>query len=119
MNESRVVPVLYLFFIVALSSSLLFVNATAWAQPKVLTNPAVHTPVHFDVSPPLRDMATQATSQPGGEVEHPVLYPKLQQLMQAAQQGQKPVADGALQSSTSGPLVNASIGLNLLGVGNG
>jgi hypothetical protein len=91
----------------------------AQAQPKVLTNPDVHYPVHFDISPPLRQMATEVAKERGGEVEHPVLYPKLQQLMQAAQQGQKPLPDGALQSSTSGPLVNASIGLNLLGVGNG
>jgi hypothetical protein len=90
----------------------------AQAQPKVLTNPDVHTAVHFDISPPLRQMATEVAKERGGEVEHPVLYPKLQQLMQAAAQGKKPIADGALQT-TGGPLVNASVGLNLLGVGNG
>jgi hypothetical protein len=90
----------------------------AQAQPKVLTNPDVHTTVHFDISRPLRQMATEVAKERGGEVEHPVLYPKLQQLMQAAAQGKKPIADGALQT-TGGPLVNASVGLNLLGVGNG
>ena len=92
---------------------------SAQRQPKVLTNPDVHTTVHFDISAPLRQLATEAPKERGGEVERPVLYPKLQQLMQAAQEGQKSLPDGALQSSTSGPLVNASVGLNLLGVGNG
>jgi hypothetical protein len=104
-----------LFVAVSFSPSYL----VAQAQPKVLTNPDVHYPVHFDISAPLRQMATEVQRERGGEVEHPVLYPKLQQLMQAAQQGQKPVADGALQTATAGPFVNASIGLNLLGVGNG
>lgn len=118
MKEARVVPRFSLFFIVALSISLFSVVGTAWTQPKVLANPNVNYPVHFDISPPLRDMATQATTQRGGEVEHPVLYPKLQQLTEAAQGAQKPVADGALQTSPRQP-VSASIGLNLLGVGNG
>jgi hypothetical protein len=118
MTEPRVVPVFFLLLMVALSVSLFSLSGPAWAQPKVLTNPNVNYPVHFDVSPPLRDMATQATGQRGGEVEHPVLYPKLQQLIEAAQRGQKPLADGALQTTARQP-VNASIGLNLLGVGNG
>ena len=118
MTEPRIVPRSSVFCIVALSISLFSLCGPSWAQPKVLTNPNVNYPVHFDVSPPLRDMATQATGQRGGEVEHPVLYPKLQQLTEAAQRGQKPVADGALQTTTRQP-VSASIGLNLLGVGNG
>jgi hypothetical protein len=118
MNEPRVVPVSTTLFVIALLISLFFLNITAWAQPKVLTHPDVNLPIRFDVSAPLRDMATQATSQRGGEVEHAVLYPKLEQLMQAAAQGQKPVADGALQTNALAP-VSASIGLNLIGVGNG
>ena len=101
--------------VVAISLSPAYI--VAQAQPKVLTNPDVNLPIRFDVSPPLRDLATQASSQGVKPVVLPVRHPKLQQLIGAAQQ--KPVSDGALQSSTSGPLVNASIGLNLLGVGNG
>jgi len=106
-----------LLWLVALSISLLPTNLSAGSQPKVLTKPDVHSAVHFDISAPLREMATQASFQPG-EQEHAVLHPKLQQLMQAAAQGHKPLPDGALQTTT-GPLVNASIGLNLMGVGNG
>src|SRR5271157_5501737 len=88
------------------------------AQPSVLTNPEVNYPVQFDISPPLRDMATEVSSQKGFHQASPVRYPKLQQLMQAAQRDQQPVKDEALQTSI-GPLVSATIGLNLLGVGNG
>src|SRR5271165_5175050 len=88
------------------------------AQALVLTNPQVNYPVHFDISPPLRDMATEVSSQQGFHQASPVRYPKLQQLVEAAQQGKGQVVDGALQTSI-GPLVSATIGLNLLGVGNG
>jgi hypothetical protein len=98
--------------------SLSSLTSTAWAQPEALTNPNVNYPIRFDISRPLRDMATEVP-QLGFRLVLPVRHPKLQQLIQAPQQGQKPVADGALQTATSGPLVNASIGLNLLGVGNG
>jgi hypothetical protein len=87
-------------------------------QPKVLRNPDVRYPVYFDVSPPLSEMAKEAAPQPGLHLAPPVLYPKQQLLDQAAQLGQAPVKDGALQKSV-GPLVSATIGLNLLGVGNG
>ena len=63
-------------------------------------------------------MATEVSSQNGFHQASPVRYPKLQQLMQAAQQGKESVMDGALQTSI-GPLVSATLGLNLLGVGNG
>ncbi len=96
-----------------------FLASAQEAQPQVLTNPDVNYPVHFDISPPLRDMATQVSLQEGAHAAAPVRYPKLQQLMEAAQSGQQPVKDGALQSSSGGPLVSATLGLNLLGVGNG
>ena len=89
------------------------------AQPSVLTNPDVNYPVRFDISRPLRDMATEVSLQEGAHAALPVRYPKLRQLMEAARGGQQPVSDGALQSSSSGPLVSATVGLNLLGVGNG
>ena len=87
-------------------------------QSSVLTNPDVNYPVRFDISRPLRDMATEVSLPQGAHLAPPVRYPKLQQLMEAAQRGQEPVKDGALQIS-GGPLVSATVGLNLLGVGNG
>jgi hypothetical protein len=87
-------------------------------QPQVLTNPEVNEPLHFDISPPLSEMAEKVPPPQGIHLALPVRYPKLQRLMEAAQRAQGLVADGALQTSI-GPLVNATIGLNLLGVGNG
>jgi hypothetical protein len=87
-------------------------------QAQVLTNPEVNEPLHFDISPSLNEMATEVPPPQGVHLALPVRYPKLQRLMEAAQRGQGLVADGALQTPI-GPLVNATIGLNLLGVGNG
>jgi hypothetical protein len=97
--------------------SLAALAQTTTSQPKVLTNPDVNQPVHFDVSRPLRDMATEVAVQPGFHLGSPVKYPHLQELMQAAQQNEQ-IKDGALQV-TGGPPVAATLGLNLLGVGNG
>ncbi len=83
----------------------------------VFHNPDVSRPIHSDVSRPLRDMAKEVEPEPGFHEENPVRYPKLELLQEAARRGQSP-ADGALQKS-SGPLVSASIGVNVLGVGNG
>ena len=110
-----VLPLLFLMFAPAFLASA----QEAPAQPSVLTNPDVNYPVRFDISRPLRDMATEVSSQVGFHEASPVQYPKLRQLMEAARRGGEPVKDGALQTSTIGPLVSATIGLNLLGVGTG
>lgn len=112
------VSVLTITFLALMPAVLASAQETS-AHPMVLTNPDVNYPVHFDISPPLRDMATQVSLQEGAHAALPVKYPKLQQLMEAARGGQEPVSGGALQSSSSGPLVSATLGLNLLGVGNG
>src|SRR5271166_2802314 len=109
-----VLPVLFMM----LDPAFLASAQESPAQPLVLSNPEVNYPVHFDISRPLRDMATEVSSQKGFHQASPVRYPKLQQLAEAAQQDKGQVADGALQTSV-GPLVSATIGLNLLGVGNG
>ena len=88
------------------------------AQPHVLGNPEVNYPVHFDISPPLSEMATEVSPQQGFHLAPAVRYPKLQLLTEVAQRGEGPVADGALQTY-SGPLVSTTPGLDLLGVGNG
>ncbi len=112
------VSVLTIIFLALMPAVLASAQETS-AHPMVLTHPDVNYPVHFDISPPLRDMATQVSLQEGAHVAPLVRYPKLRQLMEAARGGQGPVEDGALQSSSSGPLVTATVGLNLLGVGNG
>ncbi len=109
-----VLPLLLLMFAPAVLASA----QEKPAQPSVLTNPDVNYPIHFDISRPLRDMATEVSLPQGAHLAPPVRYPKLQQLMEAAQGGQEPAKDGALRIS-GGPLVSATIGLNLLGVGNG
>ena len=121
MTKARVLLTAFLFCTVALAISSCFVVSTVWAQQtqghySVLTNPEVNHPIQFDISPPLREMATTVSAQTAPHEALPVRRPKLQQL--AAQQGRPPSQDGALQTSSL-PLVNASIDLNLLGVGNG
>src|SRR5271165_2021617 len=104
-------------FLLALMLTVLTSAQETPAQAAVLTSPDVNYPLHFDVSRPLRDMATEVSSPAGAHVAPPVRYPKLQLLKEAAQGGQA-MEDGAIQTS-SGPLVSATVGLNLLGVGNG
>ncbi len=105
-----------IFWLTLMIAVLTSAQETA-AKPAVLTSPDVNYPLHFDVSRPLRDMATEVSSPAGAHVAPPVRYPKLQLLKEAAQGGQA-MEDGAIQTS-SGPLVSAIVGLNLLGVGNG
>jgi len=105
-----------LLLIVALIPAAVVSAQETPSQPLVLTNPDVNYPVHFDVSRPLRDMATEVSQPIGAHVAPPVRYPKLQLLKEA--EGQEAAKDGALQTSI-GPLVSATLGLNLLGVGNG
>jgi len=104
-------------FLLALVPALSISAQQMPAHPGVLTNPEVQGPIRFDISPPLRDMATEIPSHASLHQASPVRHPKLLELMQAAQNGQ-PAEDGALQT-TIGPLVSATVGLNLLGVGNG
>jgi len=85
---------------------------------QVLRNPEVNYPVHVDISPPLSQMATEVSPQQGLHLAPPVQHPKLQLLMAAAQPARGLVEDAALQKYV-GPFVSATIGLNLLGVGNG
>ncbi len=91
----------------------------AMAQsPTVLTNPEVQEPIQFDISPPLTELAKLPVPQTVGYHQAPaVQIPRLQMLEALAAKNQTAV-DGALQS-TPGPLVSATLGLNLLGVGVG
>ncbi|MGB9072068.1 MAG: choice-of-anchor D domain-containing protein [Terriglobales bacterium] len=105
-------------FFLALVPAVLAAAQERPAQPEVFRNPEVSYPVYFDVSPPLSEMAKEAAPQLGFHLAPPVQYPKLELLQEAARRGQARAADGALQKSF-GPLVGATLGLNLLGVGNG
>jgi hypothetical protein len=112
---ARVASIATILFLAMTPATL--VSAQDAASPQVLTNPTVNYPTHFDISPPLRDMATEASEQANAHLASPVRYPKLQLLMQEAGRNQT-LEDGALQTHP-GPLVSATVGLNLLGVGNG
>lgn len=104
-------------FLLALIPALAVSAEKSPAQPQVLTHPDVNSPVHFDISRPLRDMATEVSVQQGAHLAPPVRYPKAQLLLDNAERNQA-TEDGALQTQTLPP-VSATIGLNLLGVGNG
>jgi len=119
MTKPRFLAATVLARIVALAITPCLAVGTAWAQklpvhPSVLTNPEVNYALQSDISPPLRDMAAALSPQTPQAL--PVRHPKLQQL--TVQQSQQPSADGAMQTSVL-PLVNASVNLNLLGLGNG
>ena len=83
-----------------------------WAQATA-TNPQVNGAIHFDVSSPIRELATTVAPQSGAKQVHPVMS---KGKMNGA--GQTATVDGALQTAFA-PLVSATVGLNLLGVGNG
>jgi hypothetical protein len=114
---SVALSVVCLLFIAAVAPVSL-ASQDAPVQPLVLTNPEVNQPVHFDISRPLREMATEVSLPQGAHVAPPVRYPHLRLLMEAAQSVQEQPADPVIQT-VGGPLVSATLGLNLLGVGNG
>jgi uncharacterized membrane protein len=91
--------------------------ASGLAQQHPATLPQVNGAIQSDVSRPLSDLATEGPSRGRLHEIAPFRVPHQQQLTSMAQQG-TPVHDGALQSFVSSP-VGASLGLNLLGVGNG
>jgi len=108
-------------FCLMLLACVAFSQENDTAQAGVITKSQFHQAIAFDVSPPLRDlMARQqrVPSFPYREADRGPLKPKLQkQLRFAALRGQAPVGENA----NVAPLapVAATVGLNLLGVGNG
>jgi hypothetical protein len=91
----------------------------AKARTGVLTTTEFHQAIHFDVSPPLRDLvASQPVSVFGYHLASPARRPKLEkQLRFTAQRAQ-----GALESGVEEmPLapVAAAVGVDILGVGVG
>jgi len=114
MKENSVTGVLRLVTVLLLLS--VFAVAQQPLTPNVVPHPEVSQPVQFDVSRPLRDIATEVAPQMGFHLASPVKYPHPELLMQYAQQEQPP--DGALQT-VPGPPIAATLGLNLLGVGTG
>jgi hypothetical protein len=85
-------------------------------EPQVLSNAEVNEPLHFDVSPSLAKLPTEAPAQQGVRLMHAPKRPKLQQLT-GAQQSQGAGAAAALQPLIA-PLISAAIGLSFEGVGN-
>lgn len=100
-----------------LSLAILYAVPAA-AQHGVLTHPQVNEPIHFDVSRPVRELAREVPPAGAPKLIHPVRLPKSHKLAAAAGRVSSPMADEAPQTS-AGPLVSATLGLNLLGVGVG
>jgi len=95
---------------------VLFAPAETSAQAPVFSQSQANEPIHFDVSPPVSQLAHAVPAAQGQKVIHAVRIPKSQKLTSIA--GVNAPVDGALQTSP-GALVSAFIGLNLLGVGVG
>lgn len=104
-NNNRI-SALLIFGLSATCAPLMWAQATA-------TNPQVNGAIHFDVSSPIRELAATVAPQSGAKQVHPVMS---KGKMNGA--GQTATVDGALQTAFAPP-VSATVGLNLLGVGNG
>ncbi|HJS98146.1 MAG TPA: hypothetical protein VJ756_03580 [Terriglobales bacterium] len=100
--------------------SLLLMGGMASAAPNVLTHPIVGQVIHFDVSPPLRDLVKMAPNLPqyGLHLASPALRPKMQNMNQSEKLGYANVHDAALQNAVMNPLL-PTVGVNVLGVGVG
>lgn len=114
-----------LLIILMLVTAVLVSAQQSTIQTAVLNNPEVAYPVRFDISPPLRDMATEAPIQGGGEVELQVRRPKLQQLMASANHNggkysaelgssvtPEPNGDSSLYQTVTIPSTSVSAGLH-------
>ena len=81
----------------------------ASAQDLLLTNPQVNLATHFDVSPPVSELARTAPLPQGPRLIHRVLPPKSRNV------GAVAAVDGAIQTAPA-PLVSAGVGVNVQGV---
>jgi len=81
----------------------------ASAQDLLLTNPQVNLATHFDVSPPVSELARTAPLPQGPRLIHRVLPPKSRNVAAVA------AVDGAIQTAPA-PLVSAGVGVNVQGV---
>src|SRR5579872_1505927 len=86
---------------------------TTTAAPQVASNPQVNGAAHFDISPPIRDLARTVAPQFSAHQVH-----KVRSKQQPGGAILTSGVDGAPQTSP-GPLVSATVGINVLGVGNG
>jgi hypothetical protein len=104
------------FSAAVLSALTLAAPSGVRAAPQVLSNAVANQPIHFDVSPALGVLASEALVQQGVAVGlmHKPLQPKQ---LTGAQQSQIPEAASALQPSIA-PLISATIGQSFEGVGN-
>jgi len=108
------IPTFLLAFLPLLSLALLHA-VPAPAQDLVFRYPQVNEPAHFDVSRPVRELGREVPLPHSPKLIHPVRLPKSQKLAGAAGGVPGRLADEALQMS-AGPLISATIGLNLPGV---
>ncbi len=108
-NDSRTSLVLLasVLAVLLVAACALPTFAQAHGQVQVLSNAAANSPLHSDVSPPLRDMATTQFSPPFSTRVVPVLPTK--KPLQS-----KPGTAGPLP----GPAISATLGLNFAGVSN-
>ena len=102
----------------ALTATLTCAVSSAQDKPLVLTEPIVHQATHFDMSPPLSELAnTQADSVFGFHEAKPVLRPKLHKISDDAEQPAL-VQDAVAQTSITDALL-PTVRINVLGIGIG
>ena len=102
--------------ILAVPSGLQAAPQQTSTEPQVLTNAVANQPIHFDVSPSLGELASKAGSLQTGRSMHKPRQPKMEKFNAAGHQG-VPRVSGA-RSTSSDPLISATLGLGFEGVGN-
>lgn len=114
MNDKRICTLFVA--VVAFSMLALAGMGTGWtqagpAQPQEIDNAVVNEPLHFDVSPPLREMIQRATPPTGLRVVRPILPTR--PVPPAAQQK---AGGGTAPGAPAGPAISATIGMTFAGV---
>jgi hypothetical protein len=106
----------FCFSTAILSALILAAPSGVRAAPQVLSNAVANGPIHFDVSPPLTELATAAPGQQGVVLMHKPLQPKAQQVAPAAQSQVAGTASSVEPLVV--PAIGANVGLSFEGVGN-
>ncbi len=107
---------IFCFSVAIVSALTLSAPSYVRAAPQVLSNAVANEPVHFDVSPMLGALVSQAPAPQGAGLMHKPMQPKLQRFT-SAQQSQGTAVASAAQALIS-PAAKATIGLSFEGVGN-
>jgi hypothetical protein len=110
MTKSRDLPAFSLPGLITLVICVSCLTGSSWAQAQVISNAVVNYPVAADVSASLRDLPSTPYVAPTTQRTIPIRPTKS---LGASAQG------ATASTSSPGPAINVTVGLNFEGVGNG